>query len=390
MESEGVFPAFTAGIAWALGLLGAWSRGALTLDGNGPQYEQFYRAWRALPGEEQDRLAALLAPLNDLCTAEARPYLEELASSGWFGGTFVDQMDSWSTADLALRLFVSDPAKFASAHQSYAIDRSEHFREYRGRYRWLGVPTPEMKARMKTAMARHFHSRSSKVVVEDFSNAEKFAVFIYQEDEPRAFERINEQGTIEPDWHQPVIRLAAIFEYETSVLHVKAPRNAQREILRELFAEFAVGDLNYFYDPAEQPRFCFEALRDPRFEFATRPVDHVEDVTIVRIVARPGYYPARRIALDVAAGLRPSGLRDLLALHGVNLAGDTIDGVHLRFLFDGRGRQKYRTVCLLNPNSSNLRDTGRDRVIRRYLREWGFDAESRGTANTMGSAVVAA
>jgi hypothetical protein len=108
----------------------------------------------------------------------------------------------------------------------------------------------------------------------------------------------------------------------------------------------------------------------------------------VRIAARPGYYPARRIAIEVAAGLRPVGLRELLAIHGVNLADDAIDGVHLRFQFDGCGRQKYRTVCLLNPNSTNLRDTGRDRLIRRYLREWSFDAESsRSTANTVGSAL---
>ncbi|MCG3173799.1 MAG: hypothetical protein GMKNLPBB_02001 [Myxococcota bacterium] len=32
---------------------------------------------------------------------------------------------------------------------------------------------------------------------------------------------------------------------------------------------------------------------------------------------------------------------------------------------------------LLNPNNSNLNDTERDHVIRRYLKEWGIDASGR-------------
>ena len=39
----------------------------------------------------------------------------------------------------------------------------------------------------------------------------------------------------------------------------------------------------------------------------------------------------------------------------------------------GKGRARFRTVSVHNPNSSNLRDTRRDRIIRRYLKEWGID-----------------
>ena len=51
------------------------------------------------------------------------------------------------------------------------------------------------------------------------------------------------------------------------------------------------------------------------------------------------------------------------------LAYDTlvIDGVQIRFVFEGRGRSRFRTVSLFNPNSTNLSDTARDRVIRSYL-----------------------
>jgi len=76
-------------------------------------------------------------------------------------------------------------------------------------------------------------------------------------------------------------------------------------------------------------------------------------------------------------GFTVLGVRGLLGEHGVDLASDAIHGVRLQFIFEGKGRSKYRTVSLFNPNNSNLNDTERDRVIRRYLKEWGIDASGR-------------
>ena len=68
--------------------------------------------------------------------------------------------------------------------------------------------------------------------VEDFANDEKFALFIFHEDEVAPFDRFNDKGVVEPDWQRPVVRLAAVFQFETSTLLVKAPRVAEREKLR--------------------------------------------------------------------------------------------------------------------------------------------------------------
>jgi hypothetical protein len=379
--------------AETLGLFGARTTGALVLDGHGPLYEQFYRGWKALKEGERVRLESELGPLNDLCTLEARPYLEELAQAVWSERRpeLLAKADQWSVHDLGLRLFLEAPDRFSAIHQSYAIDRMDHFREYRGRAPFSG-PAPEAQARMKETMCRHFreHGRG-RVVVEDFVNPEKFALFVYHEDHIRPVDRFNDQGALEPDWRRPVIRLAAVFHYDTSTLLVKASRSAERDKLRDLFAEFIVGDASYFEDPGEQPKFCFDPLRDPAFDFPTRGIDHVEDVSVVHVEARPPVYPPRRIRVDVPTGLRRERLGELLAECGVSLATDAIDGVRFRFCFEGRGRSRFRTVSLLNPNSSNLRDTARDRLIRRYLKEWGFDAKpARRLAKTMGVAVIAA
>lgn len=213
--------------------------------------------------------------------------------------------------------------------------------------------------------------------MEDFANEEKFALFIYHEDEVAPFDRFNDKGVVEPDWQRPVVRLAAVFQFETSTLLVKAPRVTEREKLRDLFAQTFIGDPAYFEDTSKSPKFCFDPLRDDDFDFPVRGFDKIEEVSIVRIVAKPASRDVKRVTVEMKPGFTVLGVRALLEEHGLNLSNDEIHGVRLQFRFEGKGRQRYRTVSLFNPNSSNLNDTERDRVIRRYLKEWGIDASGR-------------
>ncbi len=367
----------------ALAVLLEWASVELALDGEGPVGEQVYRAWKALPDAEREAIETKLLPVNDLCGTHSRPYLDRLAQQVWTNGSshLIEDSKNWSAQDLAVRLFIADEARFLEAHQAHALDMMEHLTEFHGRYPVTLTPTPEAKTAMKAAMASHFRETAfgARCQVEDFANDEKFALFIFHEDEVAPFDRFNEQGVVEPDWQRPVVRLAAVFQYETSTLLVKAPRVSEREKLRDLFAQLFIGDADYFEDTTKSPKFCFDPLRDDDFEFPVRGFDKIEDVSIVRVVAKPASRDVKRVTVEMKPGFTVHGVRGLLDEHGVNLASDAIHGVRLQFVFEGKGRSKYRTVSLFNPNSSNLNDTDRDRVIRRYLKEWGIDASGRRT-----------
>jgi len=367
----------------ALAVLLEWASVELALDGEGPVGEQVYRAWKALPDAEREAIETKLLPVNDLCGTHSRPYLDRLAQQVWTNGSshLIEDSKNWSAQDLAVRLFIADEARFLEAHQAHALDMMEHLTEFHGRYPVTLTPTPEAKTAMKVAMASHFRETAfgARCQVEDFANDEKFALFIFHEDEVAPFDRFNEQGVVEPDWQRPVVRLAAVFQYETSTLLVKAPRVSEREKLRDLFAQLFIGDADYFEDTTKSPKFCFDPLRDDDFEFPVRGFDKIEDVSIVRVVAKPASRDVKRVTVEMKPGFTVLGVRGLLDEHGVNLASDAIHGVRLQFVFEGKGRSRYRTVSLFNPNSSNLNDTDRDRVIRRYLKEWGIDASGRRT-----------
>jgi hypothetical protein len=365
----------------ALQVLTDWAEVALPLDGEGAVGGQVYRAWKALPEDARKPIETQLLTVNDMCSTHARPYLERLALEVWTSddAELVEESRAWSAQDLAVRLFVADGKRFVEAHQQYGLDAMVHLKEFHGRYPVTPKATPKAKERMKAAMVSHFRETAfgARCQVEDFTNDEKFALFVLHEDEVTPLDRFNDQGIVEPDWQRPVVRLAAIFQFETSTLLVKAPRKAECEKLRDLFAEIFVGKVDYFEDATKSPKYCFDPLRDSDFDFPTRGSDKIDEVSLVRIVARPGHRDVKRVTLELKPGLAIEGVRIALDEHGVDLGVDTIDGVRLQFRFEGKGRTKYRTVSLFNPNSSNLNDTERDRVIRRYLKEWGIDASGR-------------
>jgi hypothetical protein len=368
----------------ALAELSFWAHADLRPVGAGKPWEQWYHAWVALPVHARLRLESSLLPVNDLSCAEARSTLESLAVSTWGNSARLKETFTWSTQDLALRLFLAAPVAFAQLHQGWMVDSLEHLKEYAGRYPLKPKPSPRAKAELRDAMRSYLGQTAfgPKCHVEDFANDEKFAVFVFHEDELKPKDRFLEGESLEAVWDRDVVRLAAVFHYETNVLMVKAPRKQEREKLRDLFAECIMKDPLYFLDARVRPRFSFAPLKDPSFAFPPLPGSRLVGVGLQRLVIRPVGGDVRRLTFDFREPLEG------LAEFGVDLRRDTIDGVNLRFAFEGTGRSRTRTVSLFNPNSSNLRDTPRDRIIRLHLKRWGFDAN--GINTTMGLAPLEA
>ncbi|QRK08533.1 hypothetical protein JQX13_53045 [Archangium violaceum] len=350
----------------------------LMVNDKGPPGDQLYRAWKALPEDQQRRLETELLPVNDMCSTHARPYLENTARAVWTNGkaNLVEESRAWTTQDLALRLFIDSRRSFFDAYKNYTVDSMEHGTEYRGRRHVALEPSSTSKQQMREAMQQHFRETAlgARCQIEDYANKEKFALFVYYEDEVTPMDRFNTEGVVAPEWQRPVLRIAAVFHFETATLQVKAARKVEREKLRDLFAKIFVGEPDYFEDTSKNPKFCFDPLRSPNFDFPTRLADKIEDVCVVKIVARPQHDDVRRISIQLKPGLSVKETHEALDGYGIDLTNDVVEGVQLRFQFEGSGRSKWRTVSLFNPGSSNLRDTDRDRVIRRYLKEWGIDA----------------
>ena len=170
------------------------------------------------------------------------------------------------------------------------------------------------------------------------------------------------QGISDGDWD-------CLINHPT--LNAKRFETADKK-LRDLFAQVLLNDKDYFEDTSKTPKYCFDPLRDEDFDFPTRGADKIDSVSVVRVVARSAHSDVKRVIMELKPGLSIVGLGMVVEEHGLDLTTDVIDGVRLQFTFEGKGRSKYRTVSLFNPNSCNLNDTERDRVIRRCLKDWGI------------------
>lgn len=373
----------------ALKELCAWSA-ELRPEGAGKPWEQLYRAWAHLQPAVRMRLESSLLPVNDLSVPEARPRLEELAAAVWPRGRTLEECRAWTSQDLALRLFLASPGAFHQLHQGWVVDSLQHMKEYAGRYPVRPKPSARAKSELKEALREYLHRTAfgPRCHIEDFANEEKFALFVFLEDELKPTDKFTESEDLESVWERDVVRLAAVFDYDTCVLSVKAAHREEREQLRDLFAEHVLQDSLYFIDAYTSPRYAFGRLADPRFQLVPIAGSQVVAVSVQRVVVRPGDGDVKRLTLDFKTALTLEQVREGLAAYGVQFPADTIEGVHLRFVFEGGGRARTRTVSLFNPNSSNLSDTPRDRVIRRHLKVWGIDANSRRQA--VGSSAVQA
>jgi hypothetical protein len=353
----------------------------LTRDLSNPPSQQTYHAWKALPESDRRTLETKLLPVNDMCSTHARPYLDALGQRLWSRANpdFLEQSKDWSVYDLAMRLFVETPPEFLNTHQGYAVDMMDHFREYRGRYLVALKPSATAKERMRAAMIDHFrqYAGGARCQVEDFEGDGKFAIFIYHEDEVTPQDKFDDDDIVVAEWTRPVVRIAAVYYPDSCTLLVKAPRKPERETLRDLFAEIFVGDQNFFEDLTKAPKYNFAPFADSRFNFATHPADGILSVCITKVVAKSLYAGVQSHALKLESNLSFAEVRQALLHHNARLDEDLVEGVHMQFEFaHAKGRARFRTVSLFNPGSTNLRDTPRDRVIRRYLKEWHID-ESR-------------
>ncbi|MDP3277750.1 MAG: hypothetical protein Q8Q09_21380 [Deltaproteobacteria bacterium] len=350
------------------------------VDGPGPRDAQVWRAWKALAPELRLALERELLPINDLCSPHARPYLEDLARCVWLDGAPERAaILHTSTPDLAMMLHLAAPQALQSAHRRYAVDMLEHCKEYVGRAPLEITCLEESKSRMKTAMSEHFAKTlgSDRCHVEDYEDGEKLALFIYHEGALEPDDRFDSDGVLLPVWTRPVVRVAAVFFRTSNTLLVKTPRASERELLRDLFARSYVGRDDYFVDPGKRPRFSFAPLRRPAFDFAVAPDCDIDAVFVTSITLRGGPAKIRRIQLYFARDATLDQVHNAVYDLHQEIDPEFVEAVRLRFVFrSGSGRARERTVTIANPNTTNLRDTPRDRVIRNYLALWGFDVRN--------------
>ncbi len=351
------------------------SRG-VTLDGEGALWQQAYRAWKSEFYDRRRNVQELLLQINDLSTPHARPYLVELANSIWPAGETLSLLHDWSVCDMAVRLYLADSARFAETHRRYAFDLQEPLLQFHGTY----PKAPEATEGRKAALKRAFPAcmRIARIgtpcTVEDFSDSTKLVLHVFYENEVHVYDRFTDSGCLETSWSSPARHVVLVFYFATASLVIQGCRWVDAEKLSTLFARLYIEDASYFHDVLHKPCFSFDVLRDPRFSFPTKLVDQIEGVSLVRVVARHSQQGVRRVVVDLEPSLSLEAAHRTLAEHGVDMLVADIDSVQLEVRFHGIGRGRIRTVHLANPNTSNLRDTKRDRVIRSYLQEWGIDA----------------
>jgi hypothetical protein len=366
-----------------LDLFCEWSKLELRKEGEGSRAERVYKAWSEIPDDTRMPIEKQLYAVNDLCGPHARPYLEELAGRVWRDEPDkISAARDWTAQDLAVRLFIRDPVRFDDTAQTYAVDLLDHVKEYRGAWTLTVRPSDDIKLKIKAAMEDHFRGTAEEgtCVVEGHSNAERFAFWIYYNGQKTPEDRVTPAGKLETEFRRPLIRYAAVFHYDSHTLSIKAPDPAERDWLRGMFAKLIADDATYFSDPSKENRYNFEVLKDQKFMFQVSPMEGIQVVSLIQVTAKSPHRAGRNVVVNIEPGEQPYVARQVLETHGISLDTAEIRGIQLQFTFTYKGMAKNRTVSVRNPGSTNLNDSIRDRLIRKYLKKWGIDATAHRVA----------
>lgn len=338
-----------------------------------PEPDRDYFAWMRIPEDRRKTSSRDLARINDMCSDKARFYLMQEAHVLWRSKPdLLQEATEMPTCDLAATLFLESEISFKRAWSEFYIDDFA----FRVKRKGKDDRQPKVSAGTKERLQRRIQlfykaggegHRNCKV--EDHDDENRFAIFLYHEHRVRYREKFDENGILLSEEDKPVEQAMAVYYKHTHVLMVKVRQKKLRAELITLMGELYFDD-PYFFDHALAREFDLSPLADPKFDFPFRPADGISSVSVEGFSF---WHPDARLGLlkDVPC---PQG--HVAALAALGLTQDQVDyyGVKIKFAPDGRIHRYNRTACISLPDRINLGDTPRDRLLTKYLDEWGFFA----------------
>ena len=335
-----------------------------------PEDDAVFFAWTRADSEQRHIADREFMRINDLACDNARPYLNEVAARLWHDKPKLrDEALDMANQDLAALIFLESKTDFEAVYADFFIDDFS-FRVMRQAKEARPVAlTPEKKAQFEDALVRYYRGTlegNRQVQIEDHNDETRFALFVYHEDRLRYKDRFGKDGRLVSAPDRPVENAMIVYYPSNGLLTVKAHNKKLRDHLISLIGEIYFAD-SEFFEGAYRREFDLSSLTDPDFGFSYRASDGISGVRVVEVAFS---HPDHRVGLVTAHCL--TGHQE--ALRALRIAPDSVEfcGVRIEVLPDGRVYKRKRTVVIQKPDRWNLKETPRDRILAKYVEEWGF------------------
>lgn len=344
--------------------------------------ETIYEAWLALPEKVRADMENELREIDFMATEGATKAIIDEAD--WHGeelGPILSELKSHH--DRAFWTFLNRPTYWKGALQFNYADSipASYWRKRKNIPRNPVLVEPENIEQLERAISQYFHNkegRGKNCKVECYRRNELDYFFIYPEDYAQSnIEWVDNEFARPP--RTPAFELIFVYSQTEGTLDLfmrgnKKPIPDLQKIFAETILKTSLGP-----DKKDEKVYHLNPLKQKNFQFVFEPISEIEDVRVrkLRLTSKTG--KKERIILEADPTYKPDAVYDLLEKiqnKSMQLSGFYVTQVGLKVFFSptvGSSSVKTRSFDISYPNSCNLKQDGRDLVIRKMLVASGLE-----------------
>lgn len=325
---------------------------SLNLDEPNNYIELIANEYDKFPENIKDELVLI----NNIANDKGMPYLVEACLYHNI------KYEGLTPFDLALTLFNKNKKAFDYAYNWVNIDQYQSFHDFLGNE----AKEPNLKNfdLFKNALIDYLKNQSKgcNVNVEEYSKDNKLAYIINYEDYLKIVPKFEDEKLINAK-ERPVKELVLIYYPNLAKLKIHAITNELENTAKSLFAKYILEDEVFFESPTKKNLYDLNILAlFP--ELISNPKYGIEQVRITSL----------RVLLT-SDGLKsefkhPKELVDRLRQLNLDISNMKILKAGIKFIFQGKGKGREKTIYITPPNTATLSDSSRDEIIAKCLVDW--------------------
>jgi hypothetical protein len=344
--------------------------------------DTIYEAWLALPENVRGDMENEFREIDLMATEGATKAIIDEAD--WHGeelGPVLSELKNHH--DRAFWTFLNRPIYWKAALQFNYADNipASYWRKRKNIPEKRARVGPKTIKRLERAISKYFYHKEGKgknCKVEPYRRHELDYFFAYPEDYAQAsIEWIDNEFARPP--RTPAFEVIFVYSQPNGTLDIflrgdkKAIPDLQR-IFAETILKTGLGP-----DEKDEKVYHLNPLKHKKFQFVFDPASVIEDVRVRKLRLSNMQKKNERIILEADPTYNPNAVYDLLDKiqnKSMRLSGYNVTQVGLRVFFSpapGSLKGKTRSFDISYPNSCNLKQDGRDLIIRKMLAASGLE-----------------
>ncbi len=310
-----------------------------------------------LPDEEKE----FLELVNDIANEKGMPHLIKSCKKHEVDFDY----KNFAPINLAVRLYFYDKKAFYFAYNLLNIDAIENYSDYKGK----------QKKKPDNSFINSFQKDLEKYLMEQAKGKETFVdVYDYENkivylinygDYVKRY-KVLENGRIKHFDKRPVKQITIIYYPNTAKLRIHAPTGNIKLQVIELFSKHLFDDSEFFINKDKINFFDLKKVFELDEDNLQLDPMEIKSIKITEMGAYENSKQLEKVRFNSPDVLKQAKNR------GESFKLLEPFFIKLTFRLNGFGRGNRRTIEITAPNRSNINDSQKDELIRKYLIKWGI------------------